>query len=403
MTKKGDIKTFGGDAWRVYIRQGPASIAPQVWDLENGMYEVLFLVMEPGNYSAQIILDFTLCDGLRDPPVDWFIIGTVQGKYQPDGVLGYIGDDYILQPLGEQTRFNFFVPWNGALTPDASIIPSCLVSLETEGNLPTSCGITCNFVKNGFGRWVNNEWLPYVTDDDSTIEQHPVTPANTLWIYGDSVGQRFLDSLKSRGICQEHFKKCTNSYMWVYELTSVKEAKTRFERNDFDETIILQHMSKILDSSDLKTQDSVFLFNLGVHYSVSLSFTTYRRLIDNVVRLLRRKLGNTAQNMPILIWKTTTSIEKEMVHKMYAELPRNKTHWRFHTHQRLELFHKYAVSAMCKAGIPVLDVYPMTASYPNGTLDHVHYSDEAQRAAEDQLVTFVKQEIKKKRRNLLVV
>ena len=67
------------------------------------------------------------------------------------------------------------------------------------------------------------------------------------------------------------------------------------------------------------------------------------------------------------------------------------------------MFHKYAVSAMCKAGIPVLDVYPMTASYPNGTLDHVHYSDEAQRAAEDQLVTFVKQEIKKKRRNLLVV
>ena len=67
------------------------------------------------------------------------------------------------------------------------------------------------------------------------------------------------------------------------------------------------------------------------------------------------------------------------------------------------MFYKYAVSAMCKAGIPVLDVYPMTASYPNGTLDHVHYSDEAQRAAEDQLVTFVKQEIKKKRRNLLVV
>lgn len=75
MTKNGHIKSFGGDAWRVYIKQGPASIAPQVWDLGNGMYEVVFLAMEPGNYSAQITLDFTLCDGLRDPPVDWFIIG----------------------------------------------------------------------------------------------------------------------------------------------------------------------------------------------------------------------------------------------------------------------------------------------------------------------------------------
>lgn len=62
------------------------------------------------------------------------------------------------------------------------------------------------------------------------------------------------------------------------------------------------------------------------------------------------------------------------------------------------MFHKYAVSRMCKAGIPVLDVYSMTASYPDGTLDHVHYNEEAQRAAEDQLIAFVSQEIKKKRR-----
>ena len=151
-----------------------------------------------------------------------------------------------------------------------------------------------------------------------------------------------MDSLKS----QENGWLCINnteivdwdfwmisSFLWNFQLTSEKEAKTKFEPNDFDETIILQHMSEILNSSDLKTQDSVFLFNLGVHYSVSLNFTTYRRLIDNVVKLVKKKLDNTMENMPILIWKTTTSIEKEMVHKMYAELPRNKTHWRFHTHQ----------------------------------------------------------------------
>ena len=50
---------------------------------------------------------------------------------------------------------------------------------------------------------------------------------------------------------------------------------------------------------------------------------------------------------------------------------------------------------MCKVGIPVLDTYQMTASYPNGTLDHVHYNANAQRAAEDQLLAFIMEEMKK--------
>ena len=64
--------------------------------------------------------------------------------------------------------------------------------------------------------------------------------------------------------------------------------------------------------------------------------------------------------------------------------------------QRLELFYKYATNAMCKASIPVLGVYPMTASYPNGTLDHVHYSANAQREAEDQLLAFIIEKLKNK-------
>ena len=50
---------------------------------------------------------------------------------------------------------------------------------------------------------------------------------------------------------------------------------------------------------------------------------------------------------------------------------------------------------MSHAGIPVLEVYSMTASYPNVTLDHVHYSANAQRAAEDQLLAFIMEEMKK--------
>ena len=45
--------------------------------------------------------------------------------------------------------------------------------------------------------------------------------------------------------------------------------------------------------------------------------------------------------------------------------------------QRVLLFSAFAMSAMCQAGFDVIDVYPITDSYPNGTLDLdvVHYPD----------------------------
>lgn len=72
----GQVKTTGGDWWRILIN-GIASLRPTVFDLGNGTYEVLFLVVEPGIYSVEITLDYTLCDGFRDPPDNWFIIGKV--------------------------------------------------------------------------------------------------------------------------------------------------------------------------------------------------------------------------------------------------------------------------------------------------------------------------------------
>ena len=113
----------------------------------------------------------------------------------------------------------------------------------------------------------------------------------------------------------------------------MEEAKSKFEPNDFNKTVILQYMTTILDTPDMRSQNSVFLFNIGVHYPISINFTTYKDLIDSVVKLIKSRVDVGNQNMPIVVWKTTTSIEKEKTHLMFAELPKNKTHWRFHTHQ----------------------------------------------------------------------
>ena len=43
------------------------------------------------------------------------------------------------------------------------------------------------------------------------------------------------------------------------------------------------------------------------------------------------------------------------------------------------------MSAMCQAGYDVIDVYPLTASYPGATPDMVHYPDHVFRSMETLL------------------
>jgi len=94
-TSDNRTKMIGGDTWRVYLR-GPTSIVATVFDHNNGTYEALFLITEPGVYQLMIYLDYSLCDGFKDPPRDWFIIGDVQGTNQRIGVLGPL-DEYLVK------------------------------------------------------------------------------------------------------------------------------------------------------------------------------------------------------------------------------------------------------------------------------------------------------------------
>jgi len=76
-TRDGKIKTIGGDFWRVFLR-GQSTVVPTIFDLNNGQYEVIFLMADPGVYKIDIVLDYTLCDGYRDPPIDWFKQGKIK-------------------------------------------------------------------------------------------------------------------------------------------------------------------------------------------------------------------------------------------------------------------------------------------------------------------------------------
>ena len=73
-TASGQDKIIGGDYWRVLFT-GPASVSATVFDHQNGTYEAMALLVEPGKYSIRAYLENSLCDGLKDPPEYWFRLG----------------------------------------------------------------------------------------------------------------------------------------------------------------------------------------------------------------------------------------------------------------------------------------------------------------------------------------
>lgn len=59
---------IGGDFWRVYL-EGFLYLVGIVFDYNNGVYEVFFLIIEFGVYKINMVLDYILCDGF----IDFFI------------------------------------------------------------------------------------------------------------------------------------------------------------------------------------------------------------------------------------------------------------------------------------------------------------------------------------------
>ena len=101
-------KFIGGDSWRVRA-SGPSAVLATMFDHQNGTYEALFLLTEPGVYKVTIVLDYSLCDGLKDPPRDWFIKGSAQGKFQKEGLLGSL-DHYLREPFENGNPLIVHVP-----------------------------------------------------------------------------------------------------------------------------------------------------------------------------------------------------------------------------------------------------------------------------------------------------
>ena len=120
-TSDNKTKTIGGDTWRVSLR-GPSKVGATMFDHHNGTYEALFLLTEPGSYELMVYLDYSLCDGFRNPPKDWFIRGNSEGRNQNLSMLG--------RPI-DHLLFQSFNNWINITIPEAQLKAS-LVGMYTD-------------------------------------------------------------------------------------------------------------------------------------------------------------------------------------------------------------------------------------------------------------------------------
>ncbi|XP_032237149.1 uncharacterized protein LOC116618019 [Nematostella vectensis] len=391
VTAKGVEQTHGGDSWRVKI-SGTANVFANVFDLDNGLYEVLFLPMEAGEYTAQVMLDYSLCDGLRDPPPEWFIVGNSQGKHQPEGTLGKL-DDFLLERLQNDASIKFIIkPQNdSSIAKDFVDLPSQFagqVSVHPAGQQ------SCRFLWDGYGRWVNRVWKPYLPG----LRQQPhfrdlSKGMGTLWSYGDSLNfNNYRYNFNTSRLCKHMFRQCRYNINFVYHIKYRAELDmTETDDLDFKVTRVLDHFRSVILAPDVNHVNSVIFLNMGLHYVMSLPLEQYKDLIQKTIAVIKEvsldARGNSARSFKgHVIWKTTTSINKQKAKSLQA------TKWRFCTAPRVQLFNAYATSAMCKAGIPVVDLYPITDTYPDGTYDVVHYRPPASQPLVPLLVNYLRQE-----------
>ena len=156
--------------------------------------------------------------------------------------------------------------------------------------------------------------------------------SGTLWIYGDSVSKIFYSGVKTGPLCTSLYKECGRSHMWVYS-AGYKGINITLESDlDFRPEKVIETVVDALYTPEMQQEESVLLLTLAVHYTKSVNFTTYQRLIDDVILVLKetellhgeRILKNKAK----IIWKSSTAICKEK-----AKGSKKETDFRFFTSQ----------------------------------------------------------------------
>ena len=156
--------------------------------------------------------------------------------------------------------------------------------------------------------------------------------SGTLWIYGDSLSMRFYKSVMTRPLCNSLYQKCRNSYMWIYP-AHYKGLNIILEKDlDFRPEKVIGTVVDVLRKPEMQKEESTLLLNLVLHFSKTVNFTTYQRLIGDLILVLKEKeLTHGGERVPKykakIIWRSSTAICKEQASSS------KRTEFRFYTSQ----------------------------------------------------------------------
>ena len=77
--------------------------------------------------------------------------------------------------------------------------------------------------------------------------------------------------------------------MWVYRRDD-EELHNDLERDlDFRPEKVIEAVTDVLRKPEMQQEESVLLLNLVLHFARSINFTTYQKLIDDVILVLKGK------------------------------------------------------------------------------------------------------------------
>ena len=157
------------------------------------------------------------------------------------------------------------------------------------------------------------------------------TQSGTFWIYGDSLGHKLYGSVTTRPLCNLLYQNCGNSYMWIYHAHN-KGLNIALERDlDFRPEKVIGIIADVLRRPEMQQKESALLLNLNLHFVGRINFTTYQKLIDDLIVVLKAKELSHGERVPKhkakIIWKSSTAICKEKASSF------NKTNVRFFTTQ----------------------------------------------------------------------
>lgn len=173
----------------------------------------------------------------------------------------------------------------------------------------------CGFWKGGRFREIEEiekAKIPNSESTDTVLLQEKERPFETLKIYGDSMARRFYASIsQNHTLCKRLFKRCILSNIWVYKMYNLSrdryEGVHRYDDQGFNQSKYLLGIREDLESKDMLTGSSVYVFNFGVHSVMTLQMERLVQLLHEVMKMITKIKEENGGQFPFLIWKSTTA------------------------------------------------------------------------------------------------